>query len=817
MKTMKFFWGQKKTVLMLIAILFVINCYATPSDEIFNDSQVLEFHITFPMDNFFEILTNMHNNDPSQYLSATFEYNGEVYEDVGVRFKGNKSMSYPGLKKPLKIKFNEFNEDQKFHGLKKLSLSNEYLDPSFLREKITFDILNQFVPSPRANFAKVYINGQYWGLYTNVEQVDMKFIKEHFGNSEDGNLFKGDPAGDLCWYGDNAEHYHQQYELKTNQTENDWSDLIDFIHLLNFTDSEHMREEMDNSFHIYNFILFQTINNFLVNLDSYFIGGHNYFIYHRTDTNKFIHIPWDFNMSFGGGICYQTPEEIENFSITSQCGFERPLYDQMLQTPAYNEIYLMDYQYILQQGLDYNALSDRVDYLANLIRPAVYADTLKMFSNEKFDQNINDDINFADFSIPGIKSFLEGRIQSVTDQLANYEIPARKSGIFINEFMANNGSTIADEQGDFDDWIEIFNSNSFPVNLAGMFLTDDPQTSDKWMFPDAEIPAGGHLIVWADNECDEGQFHTNFKLKNSGEYIGLYDINGVIPLDEISFGAQQEDVSFGRIPDGSNNWQLLYTPTPGEENIVSVSVQNLHINEFMAENQGIVCDEHGDYDDWIELFNKNPQPINLEGLFLTDDITIPNKWRFPDVEIQPKGHILIWADNEGEQGLLHTNFKLSASGEAIYLFDNNAQRIIDQIVFGVQYPNISYGRSRDGSQNWQSFTNPTPNQPNYEPTPFSDDALNAENIFVGENYPNPFNSNTSIRLYLPQNEMVEMKIYNAKGELVKSLVKKNMISGIHNINWNGKDNFGNRIAAGVYFYKIVTNNYQVVKKMILVN
>ena len=818
MKTRKFFGEQQKFVFAIFVILFSINCFANPSDEIFDDSQILEFHITFPMDNFYEVLMEMHNTNPQQYLSATFEYNGEIYENVGVRFKGYKSMNYPGMKKPLKIKFNEFVEDQKFHGLTKLSLSNEYFDPTFLREKITYDILNEYVPSSRANFAKVYLNGQYWGLYTNVEQVNMKFIKEHFGNGEDGNLYKGDPAGDLIWNGPNPNHYYNKYELKTNQEENDWSDLINFIHLLNFTESQEMKEVLDRNFHMYNYMFFQAINNLLVNLDSYFCGGHNYYIYHRTDTDKFIHIPWDFNFAFGNGVYGMSFEEITHLSVLWNSGFERPLYEPILDVPAYKNIYLMDYRYVVEHSFQLEELFARIDYLADLIRPAVYADTLKMFSNEDFEENLNNDIYYYDdYPIFGLKSFLSTRIQSVIQQLNNYEIQTPVSGLFINEFMANNSSTICDENGDFDDWIEIYNANDVAVNMEGIFLTDDPQTPDKWQFPQVEIPAGGHLIVWADNEVEEGPLHANFKLNNQGEYIGLYNRSGILATDEIEFGAQQEDVSFGRRPDGSVSWQFLYTPTPGSENICSSSVVNVHINELMANNQGIICDEYGEFDDWIEIFNKNLEPLNLEGLFLTDDPEFPNKWRFPDVEIAPKGHLLIWADNEGDQGPLHANFKLNNSGEAVYIFDANAQHIIDQVSFGPQNANISYGRRRDGSPIWQLFSNPTPNQPNFEPTSSDETEFDKNTIFVSDNFPNPFNGETSIKLYLPQRNDVKINIYNVKGEHVKTLLHNNLNTGNYNIVWNGKDDYGKTISSGVYFYKVEIDKFSVVKRMILVN
>jgi hypothetical protein len=134
----------------------------------------------------------------------------------------------------------------------------------------------------------------------------------------------------------------------------------------------------------------------------------------------------------------------------------------------------------------------------------------------------------------------------------------------------------------------------------------------------------------------------------------------------------------------------------------------LVINEFMADNESIIADEAGDYEDWIELYYNIPYSMNLDGYFLTDNLNNPSKWMFPDVEIQGEGYVFIWADEDQEEGYLHTNFKLSNSGEEIGFFDPDLN-MIDQISFGNQSDDISYGRVTDGSYSWEFFNEPTPN------------------------------------------------------------------------------------------------------------
>lgn len=156
---------------------------------------------------------------------------------------------------------------------------------------------------------------------------------------------------------------------------------------------------------------------------------------------------------------------------------------------------------------------------------------------------------------------------AVSDVPASSDLPA----LFINEFMAQNDSTIADTDGNggYPDWIEIYNAGASAVDMGGMYLSDNLKQSTKWRIPDGVvIPAGGHVLFWADNDPEQGDTHTNFKLDTAGEEIGLFDTaeNGYATLDAVTFGQQVADVSYGRFPDGSNTWQAFSAPTPGRPN-----------------------------------------------------------------------------------------------------------------------------------------------------------------------------------------------------------------------------------------------------------
>ena len=170
---------------------------------------------------------------------------------------------------------------------------------------------------------------------------------------------------------------------------------------------------------------------------------------------------------------------------------------------------------------------------------------------------------------------------------------------------------------------------AFSFDLWNEFL-------DQTIAPRASviIEPGGYLLFWADNDEGQGATHTNFKLGKDGEYVGLYDRDGATLIDGISFGQQYGDVSYGRLPDGNDNWVFFSsgTATPNQPNFGSIGgpTYGLFINEFMADNDSTIQDpDGGGYPDWIELYNAGPNSIDLGGMYLTDDMNDPTKWMIP--------------------------------------------------------------------------------------------------------------------------------------------------------------------------------------------
>ncbi|MHC4299758.1 MAG: lamin tail domain-containing protein [Planctomycetota bacterium] len=141
----------------------------------------------------------------------------------------------------------------------------------------------------------------------------------------------------------------------------------------------------------------------------------------------------------------------------------------------------------------------------------------------------------------------------------------------INEFMASNSKSVADPQGEYDDWIEIHNFGDYPIDAGGMYLTDDMAVPTKWRIPSNDpastiIAAGGYLVIWADNDIADPGLHANFRLDADGDEIGLIDPLGTTLIDSVVFGAQSSNISFGRFPDSGEGWRFFPNPTAAAQN-----------------------------------------------------------------------------------------------------------------------------------------------------------------------------------------------------------------------------------------------------------
>jgi len=384
-------------------------------------------------------------------------------------------------------------------------------------------------------------------------------------------------------------------------------------------------------------------------------------------------------------------------------------------------------------------------------------------------------------------------INSLESGFNNLESATSNDCIVINEFMASNDLTVTDPDGEFEDWIELYNNGTETVDLSGYFLSDDNSDLTQWAFPQGvTLSPDNYLIIWADGDLDQDGLHADFRLSASGESIILSNSNGITIIDAIDYPEQTTDISYARIPNGTGDFQAS-APTFNSSNdsvidctnaggdidndgicgdedcndmdasvgaaqpegtacdddnamtqndvIQSdgctcqgsdiVSTSPIVINEFMASNDITVADPDGEFEDWIELYNNGIETVDLSGYFLSDDDNDLTKWSFPGgTDIGPDSYLIIWADEDLDQDGLHADFRLSASGESIILSNSVDTSVVDAIDYPEQETDISYGRFPNGTGDFQ-FMNPT--------------TFNAENTIRTST--NEFSENINIKIY----------------------------------------------------------------------
>lgn len=311
------------------------------------------------------------------------------------------------------------------------------------------------------------------------------------------------------------------------------------------------------------------------------------------------------------------------------------------------------------------------------------------------------------------------------------QISTSLPSLALNEVLPVNTAGITDASGTRRGWFEILNTGTISLNLNRFFVKwiqagsesngQNPASAPEWDLPQVELGPGRFQIIWFGGSSP-GQIHSPFVPSNTGGRLLLGARNstttGMI-FDWIDFPALPANQSFGHLPDGTPLASVpLSIPTPGQSNSQSPPRAGLVINEWLASNAGSVTDPaDGDFDDWFELYNPTSQAIDLSGYHVTDVLTNFSKWTLPAGTTIPAGGFLtIWADEETGQNAdgrgIHANFKISAQGEELALFDPTGL-LIDAVRFGPQKTDVSQGRFPDGApEPFREFPSPTPSAPN---------------------------------------------------------------------------------------------------------
>ncbi|MFI3266734.1 MAG: CotH kinase family protein, partial [Rikenellaceae bacterium] len=300
----------------------------------------------------------MGNNTSSDYTpmwaSCTVSHNGTDWYQVGVRFKGNSSLSQTyssgNRKLSLKLDFDQYEDsypaltNQRFYGFKQLNLNNNYNDESLMREKAGTDLFRDFgLAAAHTSFCAVYINDDYYGVYTIVEEVDDTVIKTQFEQST-GNLYKPEETAGRFSSG---SYDTDELGLKTNTLSPNYSDVKELYNAINSStrssDEQAWKDRLEAVFDVDGFLKWLAGNTAIQNWDSYGNMAHNYYLYNNPDTDLLTWIPWDHNESLQnatGNYKTFTPTQLSSSSYT---GSSWPLIYYLMNIDEYQEIY---YEYL---------------------------------------------------------------------------------------------------------------------------------------------------------------------------------------------------------------------------------------------------------------------------------------------------------------------------------------------------------------------------------------------------------------------------------------------------------------------------------------
>jgi spore coat protein CotH len=635
-----------------------------------------------------------HHEDWSEQMNAFYRtdievpaeliVDGKVYPKVGVHFRGTSSyFTVRSDKKSFNIAVDYGKDGQRLYGYKTLNLLNGHVDASFLREVLYNRIARDYIPAMKTNLVKLVINGENWGVYINLQQYNKDFLAEQFG-TKGGVRWKVGPGrgGALTYAGDDPTAYQETYQLKTNNVEAPWQDLIALCKMLDETTSDaELVKNLPSLLNIDQVLWQLAVSNVFMDDDGYIHKGGDYAIYQ--DVNGRFHlIPHDNNESFrfgregrggpgGGGPGGWSWGNLENgmaSPVAHEGNAARPLIHRLLSNPEWRARYLAHVRTVADEWLDWEVLGPIAKEYQELIDAEVQQDDKKLYSYEDFATGTPADLerfvtqrreylrNHPELNKPSPK-ITTVEIGSGTSPVANQPVPVKarldkslaadavflyyspdryavfnrikmekkadsytahipafpanttvyyyieanavkthgttvfspvhaeqgaaqyrvgvpvvkESPIVINELMASNTKSLADPQGQYEDWLELHNLRDTPVNLTGMYLTDKIDNPKKWAFPaDTTIPAHGYLLVWLDEDGKaETGLHANFKLSRNGEIIMLVDTDarGNQVLDTVAFEKQEKDVALGRWPNGRGKLKQVQT-TPGKENVL---------------------------------------------------------------------------------------------------------------------------------------------------------------------------------------------------------------------------------------------------------
>lgn len=391
------------------------------------------FFIQFEGADWEQELAAFYNTDVE--VPARVTVDGRTYRDVGVHFRGLSSfmMAGDGRKRSLNLSFDFVDDDQRILGVRTLNLLNAAGDATFIRPVLYAEIANRYIPTPRANFARVVINNESWGLFVSAEQFNSDFTRDRFMSTR-GARWKvpGSPmgGGGLEYLGDDAGAYRSRYEIRSRDDAASWAAMVQLTKVLNQTPPDRLEAALAPLLDIDGALKFLALEVALVNSDGYWSRASDYSLY-RDENGRFHVIPHDINEGlidesgpggrgfpglppgfdpatlfggrrgggpggpggpggFGGRGGFPGRGGVDLDPLVGLDRADTPLRSKLLAVPALRARYVGYVRDIAQQWLDWNRLAPIVARHRALIEAEVRADTKKLFTTAEFESGLGD-------------------------------------------------------------------------------------------------------------------------------------------------------------------------------------------------------------------------------------------------------------------------------------------------------------------------------------------------------------------------------------------------------------------------------------------
>ena len=638
---------------------------------LYDQSSVKSIYLTFPQANYW---TLMQNNYASQTdIPATMVVDGVTYDSVGVRFKGQTSyqQTQNSQKKSFNITTDYVDPNQKLEGYQTLNLNNCFQDESFLREVFFQNKIKKYIPAAKSAFVKLYINGANWGVYPNVQQLNKDFLEEWY-LSNDGTHWRadrppgspggpgggwGDGTAALNYLGATATSYQSYYTLKSTNSATPWNDLINTTNILNNTPLATLPTALPAVMDIDKTLWHLAAEVLFADDDSYIYKGKmDYYVHYEAETGRITPHEYD-------GNSVMDPAHQTWSAFYNETNANYPLMNKLFAVPQWRQRYLAHLRTMIAEVYDTASANGLLNTYKALIDTMVQNDPKKLYTYAQFTSELN-----------VLKSFITARKNSLN---ANTEVAATSPVISNtayytvgNAWTAPNSAQTVTVRSSAAHTSGIFELNVYySTQLVGNF-------TKLQMFDDGAHDDGG---------ASDGVYGAIIPAQAGGTWVRWYV--------EATASNTAKTVSYD--PVGAEHDVYIYIVAP-----TTSAASGVVINELMASNATVVADNAGEFDDWIELYNTTASPVDISGFYLTDNAVNLDKYQFPaGTIIQPNDYLIVWADEDSAQGAYHANFKLSASGEYLYLLNLN-EELVDSVYWGMQITDQGYARVPNGTGNF---------------------------------------------------------------------------------------------------------------------